>query len=378
MSNEDVPMRRQFTVVMRGLSAVVFRQDEKVAIKEYPSALGPVNIVYTSRWIKKSETITLPGQLWIEIVGEGNSLEEVLVPFANSGFAFLSILALSANAAVGYAEVEVAFDSSPNVSERDYFQCYVPPESGVLHFSRLIDIKGTAALVDAISRSPEMERLRRAANQYQLALDTWMLGRETLSLAHLWMALEALTKSRVRFECAKRGLHSEVDLANALDVEKTQLDSTIRRDLILMGDQECYDKSKKASDGFEHGFLDYISIRELSAGVRHRMAKYIRNSILELSGLEAVPLKTLTSAPYDKPMGYWPFVKYFRGRLLGEGHELAAKGNAYPFLRWKPVIDKCEVAEDGKINIQLSESFTAEFGEGISFQPVSYEVWKPD
>lgn len=105
---------------------------------------------------------------------------------------------------------------------------------------------------------------------------------------------------------------------------------------------------------------------------------YIRNVILELSGLEAEPLRILTADPFDKPMGYWPVVKYVRGRLLGESSELAAKGNAYPFLRWKPVINKCEVTEDEKINIHFSENLTAELGEGTSFQAISYEAWKPE
>jgi hypothetical protein len=378
MSIEENKNKRQFTVVMRGSSAVVFRQNENLPVERFPSALGPVNIIYTSRWIKKNETVTVPGQLWIEIRGQGNNLEESLVPFANAGLALLPMLALSANAAIGEPEVEVAFDSSRNVTERDFFQNYIPPESDVVHFARLVDVKSTVALLNTINRHPEANRLYRAANQYQLALNSWKHGRETLSLAHLWMALEALTKARIRFEYRERGLSSEVELANTLGVELSHLDSTIRRDLILNGDEECYSKSKRASDGFEHGFLGYDRIRELSKDVRHRMAKYIRNEIFKLSRLESEPLTVLTSDPYDKPMGYWPVIKYVRGRLLGACPELAAKGNAYPFLRWKPVINRCEVTKDGKINIQFSENLTAEIGEAISFQPISYEAWKPE
>jgi hypothetical protein len=378
MTNEETAKEREFTVVMRGPSAVVFRQNENLLAEKFPSEAGPVNILYTSRWIKKSEEVIVPGHLWIEIRGKGSNLEESLVPYANAGLALLPVLALSANAAIGEPEVEIGFDSTPNVSERDYFQNYVLPESGVVHFVRHINVKATVALLDAINRHPEAERLRRAANQYRLSLDSWKLGRETLSLAHLWMALEALTKAKIRSECANRALGSERELANSLGVKLNQLDSTIRRDLILNRDEECYEKSKQASNGFEHGFLGYDKIRELSKDTRHRMVKYIRNAILELSGLETEPLRVLTADPFDKPMGYWPLVKYVRGRLLGESSELAAREKAYPFLRWKPLINKCEVSEDGKINIQFSENLTAELGEGISFQPVSYEAWKPE
>jgi hypothetical protein len=377
MTNEETAKKRELTVVMRGPSAVVFRQNKNLLVENFPSEAGPVNVLYTSRWIKRSETVTVPGHLWIEIRGQSNNLEESLVPYANAGLALLPVLGVSANAAIGEPEIEVAFDSTSNVSEHDYFQSYVPPESDIVCFARHIDVETTVALLDAINRNPEAKRLRLAASQYQLALNSWKLGRETLSLAHLWMAIEALTKAKIRSEYTKRGLASEKELANSLGIELKQLDSTIRRDLILSGDEECYKKSKEASNGFEHGFLGYDKIHELSKGVRHPMATYIRNAILELSGLEAEPLRILTADPFDKPMGYWPVVKYVRGRLLSESSELAAKGNAYPFLRWKPVINKCEVTEDGKINIQLSENLTAELGEGVSFQAISYEAWKP-
>ena len=118
---------REFTVVMRGPSAVIFRPNQILRLEKFPSAVGPVNIVYTSRWIRKDENVTIPGHLWIEVRGKGTNLEDILVPFANAGLALLPLLSLSANAAMGDPEIELGFDCSPEVSERDYFQNYVPP-----------------------------------------------------------------------------------------------------------------------------------------------------------------------------------------------------------------------------------------------------------
>lgn len=230
MTNEETAKKRELTVVMRGPSAVVFRQNENLLVEKFPSKAGPVNILYTSRWIKRSETVTVPGHLWIEIRGQSNNLEESLVPYANAGLALLPVLVVGANAAIGEPEIQVAFDSTSNVSNRDYFQSYVPPESCVVHFARHVDVKTTVALLNAIKRHPDAERSHRAANQYQLALNSWKFGRETLSLAHLWMGLEALTKANIRSECTKRGLESERELANSLGIELKQLDLTIRRD----------------------------------------------------------------------------------------------------------------------------------------------------
>lgn len=373
------PVRdKEFTLVMRGPSAVVFLPGENLFARLARPDTTRLVIGFTSRWIKKSEDVTLPGHLWIEIKGTGESLEDILSPWANAGLALLPVLSLSANAAVQNAQLEIAFDSSNHVAEREYFQSYVPPESNLVHFVRRIDVDATVALIDAINRHDDADRLRRAADQYRLALDEWRLGQETLTLAHLWMALEALTKAWIRAECRKRKLKDDNDLATALAVELKQLDSVIRRDMILKGDLECYRKAKKASDGFEHGFLEFGRIRELATDVRHRMAGYIRGAILDLCELDEPVSRRLTSGPFDKPLGYWPVVKYMRGRLVGSSDQLAAPGNAYPFLRWDPGVKKCEVTEQGEINVRFTDSFTGEFGEGTSFVPTRHEAWQAD
>jgi len=378
MDDEEIQTKKQFTVVMRGPSAVLFRQDDYLRVKDFPSAIGPVNIVYRARWLKRDENIIVPGNLWIEINGSGPALEEVLAPFANAGLAMIPILSLSVNAAIGEPEVELGFDITPGITVQDYFQSYVPPESHIVHLGRHINVDATVALIRAIAIHPDGERLRRAANQYRLALDSWRFGRDTLSLAHLWMAVEALTKARLLVECAVRGFQEDQELANSLGVELKHLDATIRKNLILKGDEKCYEKSKEASDGFEHGYLGYDEIRELAKDVRHRMAAYVRTAILEMIGVDADTFKLLTSNPFDKPMGYWPIVKYIRGRLIGAGEELAAEGNSYPFIKWNPVVKSSQVGEDGKLNITFNETFTAEIAKGILFEPQLYEAWQPE
>jgi hypothetical protein len=263
------------------------------------------------------------------------------------------------------------------VDERDYFQSYVPPESGVFHFARQIRVDATAALLGAIARHPRGERLRRAASQYGVALDSWRLGRETLSLAHLWMALEALTKVKVEAERAARGLASREELAEVLGVPPRDLEPTVRRTLLLNGDAECYTKAKKASDGFEHGFLDFRDIHPLAQDVRHRMAEYVRGAIFELCVLDDAVTEILTKEPFDKPLGYWPPARYVWGRLRGSNPQLAVEGKAYPFLLWEPRVEECRVGEDGKIHVRFSETYTPELGEGISFEDGRHEVWEP-
>jgi len=366
---------KEFTVVMRGESAVVMKAGENFLVNGFPSEIGPVNIMYSTRWICKENGIKVPGNIWIEIKGKGDVLEDVLVPFANAGLALLPIISLSANAAISDPDIEIGFDSTPNLNEREYFQQYLAPEAGVLNFARELDTKRTIELIDKFKINSESERIFRAANQYRLALDAWGLGKATLSLAHLWMALEALTKARVRLECLKKGINTEQELAKHLNVDLKELDSTVRRDIILKGDIDCYKKAKDASNGFEHGYLGLVKIHNLSTDTRHRMARYIRTEIFEQLDIDD---NKLSISPFDKPLGLWPVVKYVRGKLIGEGKELARDGSAYPFLNWGYKINKWSVNENGEMNIKISDNFTPELAKGIKIKVDSYEVWKPE
>ena len=299
------------------------------------------------------------------------------MPYANAGLAALPVLSLASNASIAEPDIELGFDSTPGISQRDYFQSYLPPESGVVHTGRHVNVQATVGVLRAVTSNPDFERLLRAANQYRLALESWKLGRESMSLAYLWMGLEAITKVKIRKECSTAGLKGEEELARRLGVVLQQLDPTVRKAL-LQNDEECYKKAKDASDGLEHGFLGYEKMHEYARDVRHRMAAYIRIAILELSEVPDDVLKILLNDPFDKPLGHWLLAKYVRGQLLGNSPTLAREGNQYPFLRWNPSIKSCVPDAAGKLSIQFSESFTVELADGIRFQPQSVEVWQPD
>ncbi|MDB5825665.1 MAG: hypothetical protein JWR21_4369 [Herminiimonas sp.] len=372
------PSVKTFAVVLRGPSAVVFWQNETLSVLKFPSAAGELKLTYGSRWITENENVTVPGQLWIEIQGNGNNLEEVLLVYATAGLSMLPILSVATNAAVGDSEIELGFETTQGLNERDYFQSYVAPESHVARLARHLNVSATLELITAISENPESERLFRAADQYRLALDSWKLGGETISLAHLWMAVEALTTVALKRESQKRSCLSSAELAEQLGVDLKKLDATVRKKLLLQGDDECYRKAKDASDGLEHGYLSFDKIRGHASEIRHRMATYVRNAILDLSCVKKSTFDTLMAEPFNDPIGHWPIAKYLRGQLIGTSNELAAAGNAYPFIRWKPTIKSCKPEASGKLNFELTDSLTPELASGVSFRLKSLEAWKPD
>lgn len=360
---------------MRGHSIVVFRQGEKLGVDQVPSDAGPVNIGYTSRWSKRSEGIVAPGHLWIEIRGNGPNLESVMNSFANAALICLPILAIATNAAIEEPELELAFESTPGVTQREYFQSFLAPEGNLLHSARFIDVQDTLALIHAVINHSEGERILRAISQYNIALRNWKFGHSTLSVVHLWVALEALTKVKLRAERSARGLSSDEELAKALGVEKKDLDPAIRRQL-LQGDGECYTAAKKASDGFEHGFLAFDRLLGLSQTIRKRMAAYVRQAIFDLAGVEARVRDSLLSQRFADPIGPWPHARYLRGVLKGEGDDLAPPENEYPFIKWRSSVSKLDIRPDGKMDVEFQEQLTPELAKGIEFVGKSVEIWE--
>lgn len=371
--------RRQMTVVLRGPSAVIFGGEDfepsvGLRIQRWESTVGPVTIAYRTRMITGPDGSKVPGHLWIEIVGEAPSLKECIASFANASLELLPALSLSANASIGHPEVEVAFESGPGLAEREYFQHYVPPERQVPHGGRRIDMACAIALMSAIQHSPRQERLARSINQYALALSNWRLGFETLTVAHLWMALEALTPVAIDREVVRRGLSSKGELASAMGLTPRELDAVARRDWLLAGDADCYKEAKAASDGFEHGYGSFPDMRQAAIKHRRRIAALVREAIFDLAELDDASAAILKAPPFDQPLGHWPLATYLWGKLVGTASDLARPESAYPFVGLKPQVAASALGSLPNLQYQ----FTPELGPGITFSPNRVEVWQPD
>lgn len=318
--------------------------------------------------------MSIPGQLWVEVQGEGADINRILAPFGNAGMAFLPLLSVSANAHVGDIDVELAFDSTPDIEQRQYFQQYVAPERDILAPARPIDVVATQALLNAIKSNTEQTRIGRAASQYRAALESWHLGQSIESIAHLWMALEALTPVERKIQMTQKGAANTTELATMLGVDIKDLDPSIRRQFLLEGDEESYWKAKQVSDGFEHGFADYDQLWQLSKSVRQQVARSVRKAILRLSGIEKQVFDKLTGPGYAKPMGTNSLAQYLRGILQGRGANLAAPGSKYPFVKWNPQVKKMLLNPAGQYDVEWEHKLSPQLAEGIKFTPGKLEI----
>lgn len=370
------PAKKQFVVVLRAPSSIVFSKNEKFRIENIKTPYGSSSVTYASRWVSTPGSMQLPGQLWIEVIGDGPNIRSVVPVFANIGSKWLSVISLASNAAIEHPTVELAFEKNAADNEREFFQSFVRPEGYQLSEGRVASIRTISELLEKFLKSDDGDRLLRAANQYRLALDHWRAGTETLALAHCWMAVEALTKVQLRLLHKQHGTRLDEELAEILFIPLKELDATIRKRHLLGGDDECYKKAKKASDGFEHGFLEFDEINAHAVEVIERLAKYVRAAVLRMSDLSRDVEELLLAEPYGSPLGTWPLVKFVTGKLVGSSSDIATKGQAYPFIRWRSTVESCSFDDNGRFSVRVKDSITPEVGGGISFRLSSIQVWR--
>jgi len=234
------------------------------------------------------------------------------------------------------------------------------------------------AVIDALAVSPHSSRLRRAIVQYSLALKYWSKGEEILAVAHLYMGMESLVPVVRCVEQARLTLDSLEALATHMGVGIEDLDATIRKRLLFCDDIESHRAAKRASDGVEHGFLDFDEVRPLATAVRDKVAGYLRQAIIRLLGVPADVVRELLEKPYERPLGIEGYIRYLRGHLLAEHNELAAEGQEYPLVEWRFGIKQFSLSEAGEMKLTFSQSITPRLGEGVSFRPRSVEVYGPE
>jgi hypothetical protein len=252
--------------------------------------------------------------------------------------------------------------------------------------TRRLDVQATLTLITALVVHPEGERLLRAAEQYRLALSQWMRGHESLALMHLFMGMEVLTTCALRRECASAGLDEEglarvwgldVDGAPVKSVWRRDLESEVRRRVLFQGDVATLAKAKRASDGLEHGFLDFTKARTLADETRDTTGSYLREAIFELAQIDGETKQRLLAAPYDKPLKSW-LTKYMRGKFVGDAADLADPTQEYPIFRWHTKIKSFKRTETGGYELTPDEQLTSQFSSEVKFHPSSFEVWGPE
>ncbi|MEZ5283800.1 MAG: hypothetical protein R2712_03095 [Vicinamibacterales bacterium] len=366
-----------FIAVSRGRAAAVLSEDGEWTVRGFPAGDRKVDVTFRTAYEDKGFEAKVPRWLFAEVKGPAESLEDAIRRFPNAARALTPIFDVALNAAVEDLELHFAFDATLERTERAFFQNFLPDGQPTLRQTRPVKAPLLSALTDSIGRSPDSVRLHRAAAHYQQALRFWGLGDETRAVGQLWMGVEALTPVAKRAQFEKTGTSKSAELAEALGVTLKELDSTLRRRLILGDDQHCYKTVTDVSNGFEHGYMPLDALRTLAREVRDPAATYLRRAILDLSNVPTAPRNEMLASPYDSPLIGFPLTKYLRGTISGSG-DLAAPGQRYPLVEWRTDIRSLRKTDDGRHDVQWNEKITPKMGPQMQMTKISIELWSAD
>ncbi len=351
--------------------------DPPPQLLQVPTPVGPVDVTFRTRFADEGYESPVPREMWIDVRGAAEAgLPEVISAYGNAASAVLPAIAVATNAWIGDLYPKIAYAAGPPSGARPFFQAFNREEAHTVpRPGRWVDAEATVNLVASSASHPKTGRLHRAMSQYALALGHWRFGHETLAVAHLFMASEALTPLFVNDELGRLGLDRE-GLADAWGVESRHLDSEARKRLIFRMDESTFADAKKASDGFEHSFLDLAEVRTLSADVRDTAARYLREAILAQSGLDEPYRSRLLASPFDVPLRSH-LTKYLWGEFVGDAVDLALPEFEYPHFEWTSRLKA--FSRDGKImTFTPEETPTARFSAGVQLANFRFEGWTAD
>lgn len=370
---------RQFIVVMGADADARFMEDDFLSIDRFPTDVGYATVTYRTRHADEGFEALVPREMWIEVRGEADlELPEAINVFGGAGAEFIAVIAFASNAWVGDAYPKIAYDASPDSSERAHFSAFAREERGTIpRPSRRIPVDATGALVNAVARHEQAGRIGRAISQYALALGHWKPGHESLALAHLFMGMEALTPIAVSRVLSATGLDRE-GLAAQYELDDAgKLNAHVRRSVLFQGDDEAATNAQKARNGFQHGFMDFRDVRSLAASVRDRTAQYLRSAVLELVEVGDSVRHVLESPPHDLPMRSF-LARYMWGTLVGTAQDPAEPEKQYPHVNWSSRLSAIRLEADGRYTVVPEETMQASFNKALTYRPERLEMWGPD
>jgi hypothetical protein len=382
---------KPYVVVVRVRSSAHFKQGDSITLNG-EGANGPARVIFATRLLDAGLNLPIPGDLWAEVSGHASNMQDAIDIYVNVALRFMSILALSANAAVDPVKFELAFDVDPRVSDHEFRQnVMLPPDQDFTERPRRrIDSEATTAMIKNLTEHPDRDRIWRAIDHYALALADWRFGHELVALEHLVVGMETLTKVAIRHHARATG-ETEEGLQKSLGIKSPETSaemcakcavrlrgqvqyefySAVRREKLFKSDAETFRRAKEVSDGIEHGYSAFEAVYDDAKHACLPTASYLRTAILDLLGIDESLKRRLLEPRYAEPIGPRQSAKFISGRIRSVSGQLAKDGNLYPFIRVEKRAEKAEFTSDDRTRVHYNMTFTPVLSEGAQFIPAT-------
>lgn len=379
-SSPSMESERTFRVGLRADTGLYFANSETLALKDFPSEVGLVDLVFsTNRLAAKGFSHPIRVGLWIDVRGPSPSMSAAVETFGNVARGMTAILSVAANAAIEDPTADMAYEWTAGTKQREYWSRNAPDYEFPSGFGRAIIPDLPAALIRAYAEHPEQDRFHRAIVQYHHAVQDWVPGSEIASLAHIWIGMEALTKI-VRSQLMNDlGLSLDELLTRYSDLLSAErgetvilrnlndLDGEIRRRHLFQGDDRTYKLAKQASDGYEHSFNPLWKVRDQAVQALEPAAEYLRRGIFDYSGIDAPVKDAMLNEYFSLPLDA-TLTLSLTGELDGTPDALDAMDD-YPDIQWGGEPLQRGVDEEGDAQTGFRHRIAANLPADVTFKP---------
>jgi hypothetical protein len=383
----SAPMSHTFVTVLRAPSSVRVSPTEAFVLG-FEDVNGKSTVTVRTRYVSPQEGgDALPRELWFEVVNSGIDHRQAMAAAFSQASVLKSLISGAMNAYTDELQVERSFDGCDDHDDHAFFQNMLTDEVGLPRLTRRLDLEAFDGFCKALMAHPRRDRLMRGIAQYELAIKHWIPGQETLALAHLFMAMEALTPVAREIAIAdaggkealmsKWGLNRRACSSCGVEYGDGELDANVRRRVLFQEDDDVYNEAKDASDGFEHGYLGYATVYAHAERNRDRLGVLARHAIMDLIATAGGWRDTLLTGPRDIPIPAVRIIKYLWATLSGPAHGLAPDGLHYPGFSMSSTLGSVTVAADGAVLAHPTETLTKQLGDGVELTDLNYEVIVP-
>lgn len=376
----------QWVAVVRARSHVAVAQDGQILrVVDAPlfDSHGAGVIEVRTLFETVAPGVQIHRDLLIAVRGPAESIDEAASQLGTTAAALVPVLSFAMNAYIEPPRPFVVYEVGEGASEsefrQDFAQEYIV-DSGIPRQARRLRPPAVGHLITALGQNGEQERIRRAIDQYWLALSHWVPARRALALSHLFMGAEALKVAALRRYLLDRGVTAD-ELADEWNVQRRDgayrrgdLEAAARLHLIFQGDETTHRTVSDASDAYEHGYGNLGDIDKAAALARDKTADYLRRSIIACSGVPPEIEAELVSAPLAEPLEVWGLTRTLRADIINlTGEPAGDAGFPYPHFSWIPTVE-AQAQPDGEPNFRITDRYTASIGDGAAFRNRSIEV----
>jgi hypothetical protein len=155
-----------YVVVARAHASAIFYPGDLFAIDFAYADREPCRVVFRTRYDEAGYDAPVPRDLWVDIRGKAPDLPNAVLNFVTAAGEISNIIVLGVNATMGQLEPELVFDESPDESNHEFLQSFMPHWPLFPFPSRKVDVQAIGALIRGVSSHSERARITRAIAQY--------------------------------------------------------------------------------------------------------------------------------------------------------------------------------------------------------------------